>query len=48
MKRFFRIEKVLIHNDNMDLKGTKTRVKVFGKDILAFQIKTKINKLKTA
>ncbi|WP_165930142.1 hypothetical protein [Flavobacterium sandaracinum] len=36
MKRILIIEKVMIHNENMDLTGTKTRVKVFGKEVLTY------------
>ena len=33
MKPIFRIEKIKIHNENMDFVGTKTKIKIFGKTV---------------
>jgi hypothetical protein len=48
MKSIFRIEKIMIHSENMDLIGTKKRVKVFGKEVLTCYKTNTNNKLITA
>ncbi len=43
MKAIFKTEKVLIHNENMDFTGKQIRVKLFGKTVLTYQSKNKLN-----
>jgi hypothetical protein len=43
MNKTFRIEKVLIHNENMDFTGEQIRVKLFGKTVLTYQLHNKLN-----
>ncbi len=48
MKPVFRIEKVMIHSENMNLTAIKTRVKIFGKEILTYKHNTSKNQFKNA
>lgn len=43
MKQIFTIEKVLIHNENMDFTGAQTRVKLFGKTVFIYASNNKLN-----
>lgn len=43
MKQIFTIEKVLIHNKNMDFTGVKTRIILFGKTIISYHSKNNLN-----
>lgn len=43
MKHIFSLEKILIHNENMDFTGVQTRIKVFGKIVVSFQSNNKLN-----
>lgn len=43
MKPVFRIEKVLIHNENMDFTGVQIRFILFGKTVISNHSKTKLN-----
>lgn len=42
MKSIFRIEKVLIHNENMDFTGEQIRIKLFGKTVLRYPLNNKL------
>lgn len=37
MIKIFRIEKILIHNENMDFTGEQIRIKMFGNTVLSYQ-----------
>lgn len=43
MKAIFKTEKVLIHNENMDFTGVKTRIILFGKTVISYHSKTNLN-----
>lgn len=43
MKAIFKIEKVFIHNENMDFTGMQTRIKLFGKTVISFTSHNKLN-----
>lgn len=43
MKQIFTIEKVLIHNENMDFTGAQTRIKLFGKTVIIYPLHNKLN-----
>jgi hypothetical protein len=43
MKKTFRIEKVLIHNENMDFTGEQIRIKLFGQTVLSYCLPQKLN-----
>lgn len=36
MKAIFKIERVFIHNENMDFTGAQTRIKLFGKTVISY------------
>ena len=44
--KIFSIQKVKIHNENMDFVGTKTRIKIFGKTVFSISYPIIINNLK--
>jgi hypothetical protein len=39
MKQILTIEKVLIHNENMDFKGAQIRIKLFGYTAISYYLK---------
>lgn len=45
MKHIFSLEKILIHNENMEYTGEQTRIKLFGKIVVSFQSNNKLNTL---
>ncbi|SHL81559.1 hypothetical protein [Flavobacterium chilense] len=45
MGKIIRIENILIHNENMILTATKTRIKLFGKAIISYQKQSNLNTL---
>jgi hypothetical protein len=43
MKQIFRIEKVLIHNENMDFTGAQIRIKLFGHTVISYYQSPNLN-----
>lgn len=43
MNKIFSTEKILIHNENMDFIGVKTRILLFGKIVISYHSKTNLN-----
>jgi hypothetical protein len=43
MKEFFKIEKIFVHNENMDFTGEQIRIKLFGKTVISYHSKTNLN-----
>jgi len=43
MKQIFRIEKVLIHNEKMDLTSAQIRIKLFGYLAISYCLSPKLN-----
>lgn len=39
MGKIFTVEKVFIHNDNMDFTGVKVRIKLFGHTAISYYLK---------
>lgn len=43
MKQIFTVEKVLIHNENMDFTGAQIRIKLFGHTVISYCSNPKLN-----
>lgn len=43
MKQIFTIERVMIHNENMDFTGVQIRIKLFGHTAISYSLKPTLN-----
>lgn len=42
MKKIFRIERILIHNENMDFTGEQIRIKLFDQTVISYCLQPKL------
>lgn len=43
MKHIFSLERILIHNENMDFTGEQIRIKIFGYAVVNYCLPQKLN-----
>lgn len=45
MRKIFKVEKVFIHNENMEITAVQTRIKLYEKSVVSYQKSNKLNPL---